>query len=215
MVLTLLGQSGALLAYDKPAGVLTHPAAEGERPAATELLPAGVSPLHRLDVDTSGVLLCTADPDERSRIQVLFAEGGIHKTYLALVHGRIHDKGTIRRGLKDARRRHVLDAVTRYTRRERLGDFSLVQVRPETGRKHQVRRHLQGIGHAVVGDTRYRPKRHRRIPEDPGRLWLHAAKLVLPDGTVFEAPLPAELQAHLEALRALSAAEPPAPTDEA
>jgi 23S rRNA-/tRNA-specific pseudouridylate synthase len=160
-----------------------------------------VKPLHRLDVDTSGVLLCTADPVERSRVQVLFAEGGVQKTYVALVHGRTHAKGIIRRGLRDARRKSTLEAVTRYTMLESLGFCTLVRVRPETGRKHQVRRHLQGLGHAVVGDRRYRPKRGRKVLGDPGRLWLHAARLVMPDGTVFEAPLPPELEAHLAVLR--------------
>ncbi len=167
----------------------------------TEGLPPGVVPLHRLDLHTSGVLLCASDLSVRGRVQEWFAAGLVQKTYLALVHGRTHGKGTIRRGLKDARRRKTLDAVTRYTRREALGGFSLLEVHPETGRKHQVRRHLQGLGHAVVGDTRYRPKRFRKVPAFPGRLWLHAWRVTLPDGGAFEAPLPEALESHLAVLR--------------
>lgn len=201
-LLEQLGEQDGLLAFFKPAGVLTHPAAEGDRPAATELLPSGVVPLHRLDVDTSGVLLCASHPGVRSRVQEWFADGSIQKTYLTLVHGRTHGKGTIKRGLKDARRRKTLAAVTRYERLEALGGFTLLEVHPETGRKHQVRRHLQGLGHAVIGDTRYRPKRFVKVPGFPGRIWLHAWRVQVPGGVVFEAPLAPELEAHLVALRA-------------
>ncbi len=190
-----------MLAVVKPAGVLAHPAAEGDRPALTALLPQGVQPLHRLDVGTSGVVLCSGDPAAAQRVRAWLAEGAVEKHYLALVHGLVRPKGVIRRGLKDARRRKTLDAVTRYTRREALGGFSLLHLRPETGRKHQIRRHLQGLGHPVVGDTRYRPRRFVRVPAFPGRLWLHAWRVVLPGGAAFEAPLPEALEAHLVVLR--------------
>ena len=110
-------------------------------------------------------------------------------------------EGIIRRPLSYGRGR-TQPAVTRYRCLAVHGRFSYLEVRPETGRKHQIRRHLHGIGHPLVGDTRYRPRRFRAVPGFPGRIWLHALRLELPDGRHFEAPLPPELSAHLEVLAA-------------
>jgi len=206
---TVLAVDGPLWVLSKPAGVLVHPAA-GDDPTLDLLswarvhagAPPGLAPIHRLDKDTSGVVLCAADPRVIADLARWFAAGSVTKTYLALVHGRPHARGRIDRPLADARRGRPLPAVTRFTRVGQLGVFALLELTPETGRKHQLRRHLHGLGHAIVGDTRYRPPRFRPIPGFPGRLWLHAARLALPDGRVFEAPLPPELAAHLVALRA-------------
>ena len=103
--------------------------------------------------------------------------------------------------VRAGRRGRPLPAVTRYRHREALGGFSLVEARPETGRKHQIRRHLHGIGHPIVGDERYRPRRFKAVPGYPGRLWLHAAALELPDGHTIVAPLPPALMDHLDRLR--------------
>jgi 23S rRNA pseudouridine955/2504/2580 synthase len=102
----------------------------------------------------------------------------------------------------------LVDAVTRYRLEAWLGPFSLLTVRPETGRKHQIRRHLQTIGHAVVGDDRYPPRRFRKVPGFPGRLWLHANELTLPDGRRFRAPLAAELDDHLRLLLEMNEGAP-------
>jgi len=82
-----------------------------------------------------------------------------------------------------------------------------VACRLETGRTHQIRVHLAAIGHPVVGDTRYGPPRFRPVPAFPGRLWLHAHRVRLPDGWEVLSPLPASLEAHLEVLRAGAAPE--------
>jgi 23S rRNA-/tRNA-specific pseudouridylate synthase len=129
-----------------------------------------------------------------------FAEGTVQKRYLALVFGQTRDKGIIRRALADGRRSKPLEAVTRYRTLEKFSKWSLLSVRPETGRKHQIRRHLQGIGHAVIGDTRYLPRGRPTVPAFPGRLWLHAERIEI-DGRTFEAPLAPELEAHLAVLR--------------
>ena len=115
--------------------------------------------------------------------------------------GHAHKKGVIRVPLSPDDGGAPQAAVTRYRLEEALGAFSLLRCEPETGRKHQLRRHLQGIGLAVVGDTRYPPRRRLRVPAFPGRLFLHAAVLALPDGRRFESPLPPELARCLEALR--------------
>jgi len=195
-------------AVHKPAGMPVHP---GEPGAPTDLvtllraglpgLPAGLLPVHRLDIGASGIVLCAADPALRARLGEALAAGAIEKAYLCLVFGRTRPRGTISRPLPDPRRGGALAARTRYATLEHLGGFSLLAVRIDTGRKHQIRRHLAGIGHPLVGDTRHGPPR-ARVPAFPGRLWLHARTVALPGGTVFQDPLPPALLDHLSALRA-------------
>ena len=200
----ILERIGELLAVEKPAGLRIHPANNDGAPDLYAWLAGrepGVIPAHRLDALTSGLVLCSANPQVRAQIGQWLSEGAIQKIYLALVFGRTRKKGIIRRPLPDARRRRPLLAITRYRTREWLGHFSLVEVRPETGRRHQIRRHLQDIGHPVIGDPRYRPRRHRSVPASPGRLWLHAWRLRLPGGEMIEAPLPDALLDHLYHLR--------------
>ncbi|MCA9672879.1 MAG: RNA pseudouridine synthase [Myxococcales bacterium] len=213
----LVARENTLWVLCKPSGVVVHAASEADAgrdvlSLAREQLgaPETLAAVHRLDRETSGVLLCSSDPAERATLSAIFASSEVVKRYLALVFGRTRDKGIIRRALDDGRRGHPLEAVTRYRTRERLGGFSLLEVRPETGRKHQIRRHLTAIGHAVVGDSRYKPRRFRPVPGYVDRLWLHAAAIALPDGRRFEAPLPGELAAQLEHLRTGAAREPPA-----
>jgi 23S rRNA-/tRNA-specific pseudouridylate synthase len=203
----LITREGDLWVLDKPSGFAVHAVAGDTAPdlmawaRASVGAPAGLAPIHRLDLDASGLVLCAADSALRGELGRWFADGEVHKQYRALAWGRVHKKGTIRRPLKDPRRRRFLSAVTRYQCLEWLGGFSYLALTPESGRRHQLRRHLQGIGHSLVGDRRYRPKRFRAVPGFPGRLWLHAVELVLPDGRSYEAPLPAELERHLEVLR--------------
>lgn len=205
---SLLAEADGVWAIDKPAGWVVHAARAGEQHdlrawlASQAVLPRGLEPLHRLDRETSGVVLYAADPAVRARVQVWFQQGKVHKTYLALVAGKAHRKGVIRRALAPDHPGPPQAALTRYRVAEWLGGFTLVRVLPETGRKHQVRRHLAGIGLPIVGDERHGPRRPRRVPGYPGRLWLHACQLDLPDGAHFEAPLPPELEAHLAVLRA-------------
>jgi len=175
----VIAQDGALYALDKPHGFAAHPQGDDGPDLvswAAEQLGVALAPCHRLDRETSGVMLCATD--ERVRAE----------------------KGIVRRPLSDRRRGRDVPTVTRFTRRAIFGRVSLLDVRPETGRRHQIRRHLQGIGHPIVGDERYPPRRFRPVPGFPGRLWLHAVSVTLPDGRRFESPLPPELADHLALL---------------
>ncbi len=203
---TVLRREGALWVLSKPAGLAAHATGDPSIPDVITWAiehggaPRELAPVHRLDRETSGVLLASDDPALRARLGALFAEGRVTKRYRALVHGRANAKGIVRRPLADGRRGRPLDAVTRWRRIATYGRVSLLEVRPETGRKHQIRRHLAGIGHPIVGDARYGPRRFAPVPGFPGRLWLHAIAIELPDGRVFEAPLAPELEAHLALL---------------
>jgi len=202
----VIAQENGLWVLHKPSGYAVHRTGDESIPdlqrwAAAELdAPESLSPIHRLDRETSGVVLFAAEPERLAEGGTWFAEGLVKKRYLALVFGHARAKGIIRRPLQDSRRGRRLDAVTRYRLRESYGAFSFLEVRPETGRRHQIRKHLHGIGLSIVGDTRYRAKRFRSVPGFPGRLWLHAAALELPGDVRYESPLPPELAAHLELL---------------
>ena len=215
--MTLLTRKGDLWVFNKPSGMLVHRAVHDAPDPLPDLMtwakqnadaPDDLSPCHRLDLETSGVLLASPDPEIRGAIGKMFAAGEVNKKYKALTFGRAHRKGIIRKRLHDGRRRKLVDAVTRYRLEAWFGPFSYLTVRPETGRKHQIRRHLESIGHSVVGDERYPPRRFRKVPGFPGRLWLHANELTLPDGRRFRAPLPDELDQHLRLLVEMNEGEP-------
>lgn len=199
----VIARLDALFAVHKPSGYRVHPAGPSDEPDlvawldAESELPPETRPIHRLDAMASGLVLCSADPEVRAQVSGWLARDEAHRVYLALVHGRTHKKGVIRRPLQDARRGRPLPAVTRYRCLDWIGAFTLLEVQIETGRRHQIRRHLQSLGHPVVGDDRYPGQRFRAVPAFPGRLWLHALGMSLPDGTTLEDPLPAELEAHL------------------
>jgi 23S rRNA-/tRNA-specific pseudouridylate synthase len=206
----ILSVAPDLVAVDKPAGWVVHAARPGEthdlrawlaEAGASGRAPRGLDPVHRLDRETSGVVLYAAEPAHRAALGKHFEAGAVRKTYLALVQGHAHAKGVLRQPVPRDDGGAPQEACTRYRLAEALGGFSLLRVQPETGRKHQIRVHLQGVGLPVVGDTRYPGRRRLRVPAFPGRLFLHAARLELPDGRVFEAPLPPELEACLAALR--------------
>ena len=207
---SLLTRQGPLWVINKPAGWVVHPTND---PSMLDLISwaqehfpdaDGIAPINRIDRFTSGLVLLSPDPDYRGHLGTLFAEEKIQKEYRCLVYGKTPPSRQIDKPLADARRGKPLEALTRFETLQVFVSCSYLSVRPETGRKHQIRRHLQGINHAIVGESRYRPKKFLRVPGFPGRLWLHAHRLLLPDGQEFTAPLASELQEHLELLERLA-----------
>lgn len=206
---TLIARDDRLWVLNKPADWVVHPTND---PTMKDLIAwsrehLGASeefaPINRIDRATSGLVLYSPDPALRAEIGDLFAQNLVKKTYRALVYGNPPLRGRINAPLDDGRRGKSLDALTHYEVLETFRSCAHLSVKPETGRKHQIRRHLKHIGHAIVGDTRYTPKRRPNIPGFPRRMWLHAHILRLPDGREFEAPLSPELEDHLELLRSL------------
>ncbi len=188
--------------------------------------------VHRLDKDTSGLIIVAKNDAAHAALAELFSSRQISKTYIALVHGSVErQKGTITAAVsRDPVRRtrmttrpadNARSAVSHYevVRRldTRFGKFTLVRVRIETGRTHQIRVHMASIGHPVVGDTLYgassqltdqvaaqaAPSRSARRNAEPERLklnrnFLHAARLAFTHPVTgkpieLEAPLPKEL----------------------
>jgi 23S rRNA pseudouridine1911/1915/1917 synthase len=177
--------------------------------------------VHRLDKDTSGLIVVAKNDRTHAALGEMFSSRQIKKTYLALVHGAVERaRGTINTGVaRDPVRRTRMLAT-------RFGKFTLVRVRIETGRTHQIRVHMASIGHPVVGDTLYggagqltdqvaaqaaqsKAARRKADPERLrlGRNFLHAAKLEFPHPKTgkllqLEAPLPEELDSFLHRLEA-------------
>jgi len=200
--------------------------------------------VHRLDKDTSGLIVVAKNDRAHASLAEMFSSRQIKKTYIALVQGAVERaKGTINASVgRDPLRRTRMtakplgDARTAVTHYEvvrrlanRFGKFTLIRVRIETGRTHQIRVHMASIGHPVVGDTLYggsgqltdqvasqaatsKAARRKSEPEKLklGRNFLHAAQLEFPHpktGKVLqlEAPLPAELEAFLQSLEGVQA----------
>lgn len=201
-----------LLVVDKPAGLLVHPVGGEEETTlahgvAHHLEQAGVRtrvrPVHRLDRDTSGLVLFARSAYAHQALDRQLREGGVRRIYLALVEGtpdppqQVIDL-PIGRHPHDTNLRSVTPegspAVTRFRTLRRTGEISLLEVELETGRTHQIRVHLAHLGHPLLGDVCYGG---RRGP--PGRQALHAARLSLEHPITGEplevhSPLPPELE---------------------
>jgi 23S rRNA pseudouridine955/2504/2580 synthase len=235
---TVLHEDADLLAVDKPAGLAAHPGTGIEGATMVEMaraylkVPADTppqefkpSPAHRLDRETSGVILVAKNRRTMVRLTELFTSGeGVSKSYLALAKGKMsRDAGTIDLPLseheqtgrsKSVRGVNFQEALTRWKVLASMKEASLLQVAIETGRTHQIRRHLEAVGHPVAGDKRYGDfpfNRTARTRWGLKRMFLHAWKLALPHPTTGErlalaAPLPAEL---VEVLRRLNLPLPP------
>ena len=165
-----LYEDEALIAVQKPALLQCHPSPSAPRGSDTlegrvqPHLGAPAHPVHRLDADTTGVVLFAKLPFAQAHIQRQMQEGTFHKTYLALVCGVPEPQAgvidaPIARIEPDSFTRAVLPggqrAVTRYRVEAALRDISLVRLFPVTGRTHQLRVHMAHIGHPLLGDTRY------------------------------------------------------------
>jgi 23S rRNA pseudouridine1911/1915/1917 synthase len=223
IVLDVLYEDENIVAINKPAGMVVHPAyghtsgtlvnaALARWPqieAFSEPERAGI--VHRLDKDTSGVILVAKTAAALESLRAQFKARAVEKRYLALVEGMPDTPdglidAPIGRDPSQRKRMAVVrdgrEAVTEYHVRETYADFSLVEVLPQTGRTHQIRVHLAFIGHPVVGDTVYG---RRRQSTKLKRHFLHAASLTFarPDTgepITVEAPLPAALQNILDKL---------------
>jgi len=216
-------EDSELLVIDKGPGVVVHPGrGHHDDTLAQRLAPllaggeaerAGI--VHRLDRDTSGLLVVARTEEAHRRLQRAISERRVEREYLALVEGRPPARtGTIEAPIgRDPRVRTRMtvggagarEARTHFTLERSLDGFSLLRVRLDTGRTHQIRVHLNAIGHPVCGDPEY---------GRPGllgleRQFLHATRLAFEhpftgERIELESPLPADLRAALERAEKLS-----------
>lgn len=202
--LSILYRDDHFLAVNKPAGMLVHRSDLDRHETvfalqlARALTGCRVYPVHRLDRPTSGVLLFALSPETTARAADAFQEGRIRKTYLAIVRGITGEEAVIDYPLREIPERFQerggggdvpKEAVTAFRRLAAaelpfpVGTFptarySLLEVTPRTGRRHQIRRHLKHVFHPIIGDTTYGDGRHNRLFRSElgcGRLLLHAA----------------------------------------
>jgi 23S rRNA pseudouridine1911/1915/1917 synthase len=234
--LDVLYEDDSIVVLNKPAGMVVHAGAAtadarnkgtlvnallhrfGQLSGAGGELRPGI--VHRLDKETSGLLVVAKRDAAHRNLARQFSQREIAKTYIALVHGWMPQaKGTIstpisrdvkRRTRMTTRRQEGRSAITHWKTAQQIesafGKFSLLEVKIETGRTHQIRVHLASIGHPVVGDTLYGAPRELRQKSGKsialGRNFLHAAAIQLKHPVTdtplsFEQPLPADLALFL------------------
>lgn len=191
MRIKILYEDPSILAIEKPSGVLVHSDKTGNEETilkwAQEKYPKAEL-VHRLDKETSGVMLIAKNPKAHEFLKKQFQERTIKKTYVAIVNGSVkNDRGVINKPIgrspKDFRRRlagrgargEMREAITEYKVLKRLKNFTYLEVRPKTGRTHQIRVHLKFINHPIVCDSLYNPG--QPCPKDLKRLALHAKSI--------------------------------------
>jgi 23S rRNA pseudouridine1911/1915/1917 synthase len=222
-----------LLIVNKPAGLVVHPSAghaDGTLVNALlgrggDLAPSGIAGVqrpgivHRLDRDTSGLLMVARNDAAQASLQAQLKARRVKKTYLALAAGVVAAAvGRIEApiGRDPARRTRMAvtpggrASTTGYRVRERFTGWTLLELDLVTGRTHQIRVHLEAIGHPIAGDVMYGTGSSRRGPDGLRRLFLHAWRLELTSPSTgrlirAEAPLPDELETVLADLRTRAA----------
>ena len=230
MQLKIIYEDGNVLVIDKPPGIAVYQEGKGETLIVSiaeqypEIKEAGDPPrygmVHRLDKDTSGILLVAKNNQTLSFLQKQFQEGTVRKLYIALVIGNLPDntgriETLIGRAPSDRKKQKVYlsrepeaqgkrSAITEYRVVERFEEYSLIEVIPKTGRKHQIRCHFAYLQHPIAGDTTYGFK-NQPCPRGLGRHFLHASllRIQLPTNKIkeFRSELPNDLQNVLEQLK--------------
>ncbi|MBD3777481.1 MAG: pseudouridylate synthase [Thiotrichales bacterium] len=240
---TILYQDDAIVAIHKPAGLLVHrsPIDRHETRFAVQmtrdLIGQDVYPIHRLDKATSGLLLFALNSQAARHLGEQFSVHSLQKTYLALCRGWCIASGTIDHALlykkdriADKHKQEPCEPQTAVTHYETLATstldkplerhaqqrYSLVKLTPETGRKHQLRRHLSHISHPIIGDVKYGDRHHNHLFYDwlgQHRLYLAATSLhfihpVTRQPITIDAPLENSFCRALTALNMLDAVPP-------
>jgi 23S rRNA pseudouridine1911/1915/1917 synthase len=232
--LNVLFEDEHLVVINKPPGMVVHPGAgTGEDTLVHALLShchgqlSGIGGVerpgivHRLDRDTSGVMVAAKTDPAHRKLAEAFAARETQKEYLALIMGVPElMSGTIRKPIaRDAARRHRMavvnegggrEAHTDWQREELFGKTcALVRCFIHTGRTHQIRVHMKSIGHPIIGDRVYGWRADTRLPIEPPRVMLHAARLafthpIAGDPVDVTAPLPDDFLATIETIRSIA-----------
>ena len=233
MNINIIYEDGNVLVVDKSAGVVVFSEGKNDgEPRRTmidllieknpELKKVGQAPrygiVHRLDKDTSGILLVAKHDEALIFLQKQFKNKDIEKRYICLVEGRIKEGGVIdsylARSSADYKKQTVYlkgqnmpadarEAITEYKVLRQFQDYTLLEAKPKTGRKHQIRAHMAWLQHPIAGDKVYKFK-NSKIPDGLMRQFLHAAylKVKLPNGEIkeFNSKLPEELETIIKSL---------------
>jgi len=227
--ITIIDDQPEFLVIEKPAGIQTHPSAIRKTNTVVNWVLAHFPELHnigdnnerpgivhRLDRDTSGLLIIAKTEKSFVYFKELFHHHAVEKHYLALIYDTMNQsEGTIEvpiaRSLRGDRQVAVQDgrhtrgktrpAITRYHVLQNFKETTLIKAIPKTGRTHQIRVHMASIGHPIVGDQLYASKASRAFSPLPSRQLLHATKLSFPYDDIFytyNSPLPQDFRDFLE-----------------
>lgn len=221
----IIFQSRDFIVVDKPVGLAVHGGIGVRERTLADLLSekfpeirnVGDEPkirpgiVHRLDKETSGVMVVARNQKSFEYFKNLFKKRKVEKKYAALVHGKLKNRegkieGEMGRSKKDFRKQALVRgkisvrkerySLTYYRVKKEFGKYSLLEVFPKTGRMHQIRVHLHAISHPIVGDKKYTFKEFKR--EDFSRMYLHSSEIsfVGPDGEKYKflSPLPKEFE---------------------
>jgi 23S rRNA pseudouridine1911/1915/1917 synthase len=226
IALAVVYEDDAIIVVDKPAGLVVHPGSGNwdgtlanallhHAPELAHVARAGI--VHRLDKDTSGLLVVARTDAARTALVRQLQARSVHREYLALALGDVAHDGRVDApiGRHPVRRTSMAvtasgkPAVTHFAVRERFGDCTLLACRLETGRTHQIRVHLASLGHPLVGDRTYA----RRPGVALARQALHAHRLGLVHPVTgaevqWTSPLPEDFASLLTTLRQRRASEP-------
>ena len=212
MKIKILYEDANILAIDKPSGILVHPDQRNKEKTILDLFVKKYPKLeivHRLDKETSGVMLLAKNQKAHEHLKKQFQSRAIKKVYNAIVSGSMRsDRGVVNKPIgrspKDFRRwlagrgarGELREAITEYKVLKRLKNFTFLEVRPKTGRTHQIRVHMKYLNHPVVCDSLYNPG--KPCPKGLKRLALHAVSIEfknLKGETIkIESPLPKEFK---------------------
>ncbi|OQX67098.1 MAG: hypothetical protein B6A08_17120 [Sorangiineae bacterium NIC37A_2] len=208
----ILYQDDDLLVINKPSGLPVHRGRGVETPPLLQRLRdqmgEWVYPVHRLDGGTSGALLIARTPEIAARLSQQFEAGSVEKRYLALCRGKDPTLTRVEHALAREDGTERVPAVTDLTFLGSFERYGLYEVRPKTGRKHQIRLHLKHMSHPIIGDVRYGKGEHNMLFRERfgfHRLALHALSLRFTsprtgEPIYVEAPLPFEFRSLLEAI---------------
>ena len=210
----VLFENDDIIAVDKPEKLASIPERNRENVSLLrilcETLERKLYTVHRLDKQVSGVILFAKTPEAHRQLNLMFEHRQVHKTYMALVHGEITgQRGVIDKPLRCFGSGRMGEDIergkpcrTEFCVLERMPGYTLVQVHPVTGRKHQIRAHLFGIGHPIVGDTLYGDK---SIQKTFPRLMLHSLEIEFIEATaqkkIITSKIPSSFSSVIDRIR--------------
>jgi 23S rRNA pseudouridine1911/1915/1917 synthase len=228
-MIKIIFENKDIIVVDKPVGLSIHAGVGKSEKTLVDFLlekfpeiaSVGDAPeirpgiVHRLDKETSGVMIVARNQKSFEYLKDLFKNRKIEKIYMALVHGKLKEKegqveGEMGRSKKDFRKQALVRgkisvrkerySLTHFKVKKEVENGTLLEVSPKTGRMHQIRVHLHSIGHPIVGDKKYTFKEYKNI--DAPRMFLHAASISFTGHGnkkyFFESELPKEFQKYLD-----------------
>ena len=200
-----------IIVVDKPSGMLVIPTPKKETNTLTDLLnreldergiEANAHPCHRLDRETSGLIVYAKGKSTQQMMMEEFKKRAVKKVYIAFVNGKVaKDFDIIRKRIYNRNKNRLDEAVTKYKTIERREDFTIVEVEPVTGRTNQIRIHFKEIGHPLVGESVFAFRKDFKLKFK--RTALHASYIrfahpVTKKSLEFSAPMPGDMEAFLK-----------------